>query len=94
MNKKHLIIKFTFEYEHNNSFLFLDVKICRENNELTFSVYRKPQLLVELFLIPKVLYPQFTNSVYFTYYYIVALILHPLIKHFLMNKLTNTNFKT
>ena len=35
-------IKFTFEYEHNNSFSFLDVKICHENNKLTTFVYRKP----------------------------------------------------
>ena len=30
------------EHERNNSFSFLDVKICRENNKLTTSVYRKP----------------------------------------------------
>ena len=42
MNKKHPNIKFAFEYEHNNTFSFLDVKICRENNKLTTSVYRKP----------------------------------------------------
>ena len=42
MNKKHPNIKFTFEHEYNNTFLFLDVKICRENNKLTTSVYRKP----------------------------------------------------
>ena len=41
MNTKHPNIKFTFEHEHN-SFSFLDVKICRENNKLTTSVYRKP----------------------------------------------------
>ena len=42
MNTKHPNIKFIFEHEHNNSFLFLDVKICRENNKLTTSMYRKP----------------------------------------------------
>ena len=42
MNTKHANIKFTFEHEHNNSFSFLDVKICRENNKLTTSVYIKP----------------------------------------------------
>ena len=41
MSTKHPNIKFTFEHEHNNSFSFLDVKICRENNKLTTSVYRK-----------------------------------------------------
>ena len=42
MNKKHPNIKFTFKHEHNNSFSFLDVKKCRENNKITTSVYRKP----------------------------------------------------
>ena len=42
MNAKHPNIKFTFEHEHNNSFSFLYVKICCENNKLTTSVYRKP----------------------------------------------------
>lgn len=30
MHTKHTHTKLTFEYEHNNSFLSLDVKICRE----------------------------------------------------------------
>ena len=42
MNTKHQNIKLTFEHKHNNSFSFLDVKICRESNKLTTSVYRKP----------------------------------------------------
>ena len=42
MNTKHANIKFTFEYENNNSFSFLDVKICRKKNKLTISVYKKP----------------------------------------------------
>ena len=42
LNKKHPNTKFTFEEELNNTFLFLDVKISRENNKLTTSVYRKP----------------------------------------------------
>ena len=42
MNTEHANIKFTFEYERNNSFSFLDVKIYRENNKLTNSVCRKP----------------------------------------------------
>ena len=31
-----------FAYEHSNSFLFLDVKICLKSNKLTTGVYRKP----------------------------------------------------
>ena len=42
MNAKHLNIEFTFEHEHNNSFSFLHVEICQENDRLTTSVYRKP----------------------------------------------------
>ena len=42
MNTKYLNIKFTFEHEFNNTSLFLDVKISRENNKLTTPVYRKP----------------------------------------------------
>ena len=42
INTKHPNIKFTFEHEHNNTFSFLDAKICCGNNKLTTSVYRKP----------------------------------------------------
>ena len=42
MNTKHPNIKYTFEHEHNNYFSFLDVKMCRGNNKLITSVYRKP----------------------------------------------------
>ena len=42
MNHQHPNIKFTFEVEKNNNSPFLDVKICRENNQLTTSVFRKP----------------------------------------------------
>ena len=36
---KHPNLKFTFEHEYDHSFLFLDLKICRENNKFTTSVY-------------------------------------------------------
>ena len=42
MNHQHSNLKFTFEVEQNNSFSFLDVKICRENDRFTTSIYRKP----------------------------------------------------
>ena len=35
-------MKFTFEKEQNNCFIFLDVKVIREDNAFTISVYRKP----------------------------------------------------
>ena len=42
MNHQHPNNKFTFEVEKNNNFSFLDIKICRENNKFTTSVFRKP----------------------------------------------------
>ena len=41
MSTKYSNIKFTSEYEMNNSFSFLDVKITRTNNQLVTSVFRK-----------------------------------------------------
>ena len=41
MNTKHPNIKFTSEFEENDSFSFLDVKITRINNQLITSVFRK-----------------------------------------------------
>ena len=34
MNKRHKNIKFSFETKKDNSFSFLDVKICREKKNL------------------------------------------------------------
>ena len=42
MNHQYSNLKFTFQVEQNNSFSFLDVKICRENDRFTTSIYRKP----------------------------------------------------
>ena len=41
MNTEHPNIKFTSEFEENDSFSFLDVKITRRNNQLVTSVFRK-----------------------------------------------------
>ena len=41
MNTKHPNIKFTSEFEENDSFSFLDVKITRRNNQLVTSVFCK-----------------------------------------------------
>ena len=41
MNKRHKNIKFSFETEKDNSFSFLDVKICREKHKFTTNVFRK-----------------------------------------------------
>ena len=40
MNKRHINIKFSFGTEKDNSFSFLDVKICREKDKFTTSVFR------------------------------------------------------
>ena len=42
MNTCHPKMKFTFEKEQNKCFNFLDVKVIRENNVFTTSVYCKP----------------------------------------------------
>ena len=41
MNTKHPNIKFIYKHKHNDTFSFLDVKICRENHKLATSMYRK-----------------------------------------------------
>ena len=42
LNRQHKNIKFTSEIENENSILFLDIKISRDNNKFTTSVYGKP----------------------------------------------------
>ena len=41
MNKRHKNIKFSCETGKDNSFSFLDVKICSEKDKFTTSVFRK-----------------------------------------------------
>ena len=41
MNKRYKNIKFSFKTEKDNSFTFLDVKICKEKDKFTISVFRK-----------------------------------------------------
>ena len=41
MNKRHKNIKFSFETEKDNSFSFLDVKICRAKDKFRTNVFRK-----------------------------------------------------
>ena len=42
LNRQHKNIRFTSETENENSISFLDIKISRNNNKFTTSVYRKP----------------------------------------------------
>ena len=39
LNRQHKNIRFTFETENGNSILFLDIKMSRDNNKFTPSVY-------------------------------------------------------
>ena len=59
-----------------NSFSFLNVKICRDNNRLSTFVYNRKPVFRRFFT-------NFKN-VQFTPYYIVALILLPVNKNFIM----------
>ena len=52
MNKQKPNIKFPFDIEQNNSFSFLDIQICHENNKYTSSVYRKPTFINIFFNSP------------------------------------------
>ena len=79
MNTKDLNIKLTFEHEHSNSFSFLDVKICRENNKLTTSVYRKPT-----FSGVFTNFKSFIPTVYKFGLVYTLLLLPPLMKNFIM----------
>ena len=44
MNKRHKNIKFSFDTEKDKSFSFLYVKICREKDKYTTSVFIKDTL--------------------------------------------------
>ena len=44
VNTCHPKMKFTFEKEQNNGFNFLDVKVVKEDNIFTTSVYRKASI--------------------------------------------------
>ena len=41
MNTRHKNLKFTFDFEQNNSFSFLDVKITRGSDGFSTSVFHK-----------------------------------------------------
>ena len=74
MNKRHKNIKFSFEIEKDNSFSFLDVKICREKNVFrkdTFSgAYSNFSSFVALehkfSLVYRLLHRSFTNVIDFS----------------------------
>ena len=44
MNTRHKNLRFTFDFEPNNSFSFLDVKITRGINGFSTSAFRKVTL--------------------------------------------------
>ena len=83
MNHQHPNIKFTFEAKKSNNFSFLDVKICRENNKFTTSVFRKPTFSGEFTnfdsFIPKSYKHGLVNTLIFRFLKLV-----PLMKNFIM----------
>ena len=74
MNTKHLHTKFTFKYEHNSSFSYLDVKICHKNNKLSTYMYRKPTFRR---------LTDFTSFIPTVYKFGLVLVLIPRIKNFM-----------
>ena len=42
INNLHPTINFKFEWEENEVLPFLDIKVIRYNNKITFAIYRKP----------------------------------------------------
>ena len=51
MNKRHKNIKSSVETEKDNSFSFLDVKICREKYKFTKSVLEKIRSVVDALIL-------------------------------------------
>ena len=51
MNKRHKNIKSSVETEKDNSFSFLDVKICREKCKFTKSVLEKIRSVVDALIL-------------------------------------------
>ena len=42
LNCQHKNMKFTSQIENENSIWFLDIKLCRDSNKFTTSIYREP----------------------------------------------------
>ena len=68
LNHQHKKIKFTPETENENSILFLDIKITRENNKLMTSVYRKPTFSRVFTNFGSFIPKSNKNNLLFTYY--------------------------
>ena len=70
MNTRHKNLKFTFDFEQNNSFSFLDVKITRGSNGFSLQFFVKPRL-VEFSRTLTVLFLRLTKQVLLHYYFVV-----------------------
>ena len=82
MNTRHKNLKFTFDFEQNNSFSFLDVKITRGSNEFSTSVFRKPRL-VEFLQTLTVLSLSLTKQILFSHYCFDVLLFAQICKVFM-----------
>ena len=45
MNTRHKNLKFTFDFEQNNSLSFLDIKITHESKGFSTQFFAKPHLM-------------------------------------------------
>ena len=83
MNTRHKKLKFTFDFEQNNSFSFLDVQITRRSNRFSTSVFRKATFS-GIFTN----FDSLTKQILFLHYYFVVLQIAQICKVFIY-KLNN-----
>ena len=91
MNTRHNNLKFTFHFEQNNSFSFLDVKITCGSNGFSTSVFVKPRL-VEFSRTLIVLSLSLTKQVLFLHYCFVVLQFALICKVFIRSRTTAADF--
>ena len=73
---------FTTEHENIGSLWFLDVKICRKNNEFVTSVYRKPTFS-RVFTNYESFIPTYQKRDFYKHYFIGVLVYAVISKHFM-----------
>ena len=66
MNTKHKQLKFTFDFEQNNSFSFLDVKITRGSKVFSTSVFRKATFSGVFTIFDRLIFESYKTGLIFT----------------------------
>ena len=66
MNTTHKNLKFTFDFEQNNRFSFLDVKITHESNGFSTSVFRKATFSGVFINFDSFIFESYKTSLIFT----------------------------